>query len=383
MKKIFTIIIIGLLIVSCKKESRTDYLINGKAEGVYDGMRVYLKSMDDKGQKIIADSAVVFDKKFTMQGKVDAPEVHFLEVNGIAGNVIFMLENSEIFIEVNKQNITETTIEGSESNKSFVDFQDGMLKIREKGTEVMAAYRKVKLPEEAEKKDSITKELEKLGERLRGYPVAFIKENSDSYFSLSLVELESGESKTDIADLMESYNNLSPRLRESQKGIRIGEKLKKIYEEYLKIAHLEIGKIAPNFEAPTPNGEIVSLNELKGKVTIIDFWAAWCGPCRRENPNVVKVYEKFHNQGLEIIGVSLDGDRRQQDPKKAWLDAIEKDKLTWTHVSNLQYFNDPVAQMYNIASIPATFILDKDGKIAYKNLRGKELELKVQELLEQ
>ncbi len=116
-------------------------------------------------------------------------------------------------------------------------------------------------------------------------------------------------------------------------------------------------------------------------MTIIDFWAAWCGPCRRENPNVVRVYEKYHDQGLEIIGVSLDGQSRQKDPKKTWVEAIKKDKLTWTQVSNLKYFNDPVAQLYNINSIPATFILDKEGKIVYKNLRGRDLELKVQELL--
>ena len=155
------------------------------------------------------------------------------------------------------------------------------------------------------------------------------------------------------------------------------------YEAYQKIAHLEIGKVAPNFEAPKPDGSLISLNDIKGKVTVIDFWAAWCAPCRKENPNVVRVYNKYHDQGLEIISVSLDGDTRQNDPKKAWLDAIEKDQLDWTHVSNLNYFNDPVAQLYNITSIPATFILDKDGKIAYKNLRGKALALKVEELLNQ
>ena len=126
---------------------------------------------------------------------------------------------------------------------------------------------------------------------------------------------------------------------------------------------------------------MVSLNDVKGKVTIIDFWAAWCGPCRRENPNVVRIYNKYHDQGLEIIGVSLDGTRNQKDPKNAWLNAIKKDELTWTHVSNLQYFQDPVAQLYNINAIPATFILDEKGKIVAKNLRGRALELKVQELL--
>ena len=143
----------------------------------------------------------------------------------------------------------------------------------------------------------------------------------------------------------------------------------------------EIGQKAPSFSAPSTDGKMIALNDIMGKVTIVDFWAAWCGPCRRENPNVVQVYEKYHDKGLEIISVSLDGNRRQQDPKAAWLQAIEDDKLNWHHVSNLNYFNDPVAKAYNIKSIPATFILDEKGNILAKNLRGNNLENKIAELL--
>lgn len=129
------------------------------------------------------------------------------------------------------------------------------------------------------------------------------------------------------------------------------------------------------------NGNPLTLYDIKGKVTIIDFWAAWCGPCRRENPNVVKVYNQFHDKGLEIIGVSLDGTPRQGDAKAAWLKAVEDDKLTWHQVSNLQYFNGPVAKLYDINSIPATYIIDKEGTIIAKNLRGIALEQKIAELL--
>ena len=136
----------------------------------------------------------------------------------------------------------------------------------------------------------------------------------------------------------------------------------------------EIGQIAPTFSGPSPSGEMIALNDIKGKVTLIDFWASWCKPCRRENPNVVKVYNKYHDKGLEIIGVSLDGSRNQRDPKAAWVKAIQDDNLTWNHVSNLQYFNDPMAKAYNIRSIPATFLIDENGKILAKNLRGDALE---------
>ena len=117
---------------------------------------------------------------------------------------------------------------------------------------------------------------------------------------------------------------------------------------------------------------------MKGKATIIDFWAAWCGPCRRENPNVVKIYEQYHDKGLEIIGVSLDGAPNQKDPKKAWLDAIEKDGLVWPyHVSDLKYFQSAAAITYKINAIPFALLLDPEGRVIGKNLRGRALEAKL------
>ncbi|MFM9987920.1 peroxiredoxin family protein [Flavobacterium sp.] len=138
---------------------------------------------------------------------------------------------------------------------------------------------------------------------------------------------------------------------------------------------LSIGQSAPNFTAKNVDGKLVSLKESLGKITIIDFWASWCSPCRKENPNVVNLYNEFHAKGLNIIGVSLD------DKATAWKEAIAKDKLTWTQVSNLKSWQDPIAVTYNIQSIPATFLLDANGNIIAKDLRGVELKAKVAELL--
>jgi peroxiredoxin len=135
--------------------------------------------------------------------------------------------------------------------------------------------------------------------------------------------------------------------------------------------------MAPDFSAPNPQGTAVSLKESLGKVTIIDFWASWCGPCRKENPNVVALYDEFHSKGLNIIGVSLD----KPEAKEAWIQAIATDKLTWPQVSNLMFWEDPVAKMYGVQAIPATFILDSSGKIVARDLRGAALKAKVQELL--
>jgi thiol-disulfide isomerase/thioredoxin len=120
---------------------------------------------------------------------------------------------------------------------------------------------------------------------------------------------------------------------------------------------------------------MTSLKQSLGKITIIDFWASWCGPCRAENPNVLKLYNEFHSKGLNIIGVSLDKEATK------WKEAIAKDKLPWIHVSNLKFWEDPIAQLYNIKSIPATYILDSKGKIIAKDLRGEELNTKITVLL--
>ena len=120
---------------------------------------------------------------------------------------------------------------------------------------------------------------------------------------------------------------------------------------------------------------MVSLKESLGKVTIVDFWASWCGPCRQENPNVVAIYNDLHAKGLNIIGVSLDKDASK------WKEAIAKDKLTWTHVSNLKFWDEPIAKLYHVEAIPATFILDAAGNVVAKDLRGDALRAKIVELL--
>jgi peroxiredoxin len=153
------------------------------------------------------------------------------------------------------------------------------------------------------------------------------------------------------------------------------ELLKGRMGEIIKEKYTAIGSPAPEITLPAPSGTDFSLSSLRGKVVLIDFWASWCGPCRRENPNVVRLYKTYKDYGFDILGVSLDNNR------DLWLKAIEADGLIWHHVSDLKYWQSAGAQLYGVSSIPYTVLVDRDGKIVAKNLRGEELEEKVKEIL--
>ncbi|WP_246293633.1 MULTISPECIES: TlpA disulfide reductase family protein [Winogradskyella] len=376
MKRLVTIAIISLLFLSCKTEpKRTDFIINGTAKNIYNGVRTYLKVKQQNGRTRVIDTAIVVNEKFTFTGKVLNPTLHLITVNSVKGELDFMLENNQIDITINKSDITQSTVVGSKSNADYKTYNDNLQELNKEAEALKMQLRN------RTTRDSISKLYTIVQNKQKEAPLNFIDKNRSSYYSLVLIKQKNSKDNTNIEDYIEAFNKLDADIQNSPEGVAIKINLDKALADYLKTAQIEIGKVAPNFEAPNLDGKMVSLNDVKGKVTIIDFWAAWCGPCRRENPNVVRIYNKYHDQGLEIIGVSLDGTRNQKDPKNAWLNAIKTDKLTWTHVSNLQYFKDPIVELYNVTAIPATFILDKDGKIAAKNLRGRALELKVQELL--
>jgi peroxiredoxin len=174
-------------------------------------------------------------------------------------------------------------------------------------------------------------------------------------------------------EMKKKFVVLDPEVKKTKEG----KELEEFITKAKAVVNTEVGSIAPDFTAATPDGKTLSLKQSMGKVTIIDFWASWCKPCRMENPNVVAIYNELHDKGLNIIGVSLD----KTGEADKWKKAIADDKLTWNHVSNLKFWDEPIAAQYGVKSIPATFILDASGKIVAKDLRGDELKAKVKELL--
>jgi peroxiredoxin len=197
---------------------------------------------------------------------------------------------------------------------------------------------------------------------------SFMKANPSSFLSLAILK-SMANTGGNIAELETSFNALSPVLRATKSG-------KEFAQAIAKMKATEIGSVAPDFTMNDPEGKPVKLSSFRGKYLLLDFWASWCGPCRRENPNVVAAFNRFKDKNFTILGVSLDN----ENGKDAWLAAIKKDGLIWNHVSDLKYWNNAAAQLYQVHSIPQNFLLDPAGKIIAKNLRGEDLDKKLNEI---
>ncbi|MES2265359.1 MAG: TlpA disulfide reductase family protein [Bacteroidota bacterium] len=198
---------------------------------------------------------------------------------------------------------------------------------------------------------------------------SFITTHPTSYISLLALSSVAGPTP-DVTEVEPLYNLLSADLKNSEGGKQL-----KLSIESLKIT--AIGALAPDFSQNDVNGNPVRLSAFRGKYVLLDFWASWCGPCRQENPNVVKMYNKYKGKNFTVLGVSLD----KADGKSAWLAAIKNDGLTWTQVSDLKFWNNLAASLYGVQSIPQNFLINPEGKIVAKNLRGDDLDKKLEQLL--
>ena len=190
--------------------------------------------------------------------------------------------------------------------------------------------------------------------------------------SLGLIHVLQNAGILDPDKYMTLYINAAEKFKKEWPGIQYGADFVSFVE---KLKATAIGQPAPEISLPDPNGKILTLSSFKGKYVLVDFWAKWCGPCRRENPNVVKAYNKFKGKAFDILGVSLD--RNKAD----WLQGIQEDGLVWNHVSDLKYFESQAARDYNINGIPFSILVDPNGIIIAKNLRGTELHKKLEEVL--
>jgi thiol-disulfide isomerase/thioredoxin len=380
MKTQIIFIISIVLLFSCKpstSNSDVEYEVIVKADGVYDGLRAYLLKTENGRNKTATDTAIVFNGAFRFKGNIKGAEMRTLTIDGVRGQTSFFIEPGLINVKIYKDSIHTSKVEGTYNNSVFNDYKN-------KYQEKIEAVEAIKTEFLNSKQDvEVLKKLQTTGDSLRSqlknFGYEFIETNNNSDFSLYILDGLTSQKGFDLELADSAFKTIETSIKtKNESNQLISNRIKQKIESSPNKGKIKIGMQAPDFSAPNPEGKQVTLSDIKGKVTIVDFWASWCKPCRIENPNLVKLYDKYHSKGLEIISVSLE----RGNQKGFWIEAIKKDQLRWYNVSNLKFWQDPIAQTYSVNSIPATFILDENGVLIAERLRGAELEAKIKNLLE-
>ena len=363
MKKLFVALsAAGLLMSACTPKEQ--YKVTGKIEGKTEG-QVYLAKVQDK-KLVNIDTTTIAEGTFVFEGKVDAPDRYFIQFEGEKGNIQFFIENSPINVTGDITKLNEAEVTGSSNHDVLVAFNEIQKPFVERSKTLYQEYQQAMQEKKKEVADSVEGVYMKMEEEKGKKNEEFVKANSTKEATAFLaIRMLNGK---EVDEMEAIYNGFAENVKNSTYGKMIKEKM----DVLKKVA---IGQPAPDFTLNTPEDQPLSLSSFKGKVVVIDFWASWCGPCRRENPHMVELYNEVHDKGVEFLGVSLDKD------KAAWLKAIEADGLTWNHVSDLKYWNSEAAKMYGINGIPATVVIDREGKIVAKRVFGEELKAAIEKVL--
>lgn len=363
MRNLLIIVLAFAGLFSCAKPE--GFVIKGQIKGKESGDIKLMKYAD--GKWITEDSAKIEKGRFELKGKTELPELRLISMGPQAIVAQFFAENGSITVNAYADSLNKTEVKGSKSNDEFSILTKELMNISKETQGLQQKYSEAMQSgnEEGMKKAQI--DYEAMMGNQKVYAKNFIREHPKSSVS-PLVALMQFAQQMTAHDIDTLVAFLDPSVRAS---VYVAE-LKKIAE---KMRITDVGTLAPDFTLNTPEGTPFTLSSLRGKIVMIDFWASWCKPCRQENPNVVALYNKYKDKGFDILGVSLDRE------KESWLKAIADDQLTWHHVSDLKFWQNEAAVQYGIQSIPCTLLLDKEGKIIAKNLRGEELVKKLSELL--
>jgi len=348
--------ILLLTIVSC---NRQEYIIEGHLTNA-ENLKVYLT--DRPGGKppgfkdYIFDSTIVQNGIFYFKGKVDNPDLRSILVEGRKGWRSFIIENKHIILDGNADTLYKVRISGSPENILAKEYRTLINEYNEKNLELLKKRNQAYKLGDTILVQKITSEIKSYSKLRDSATIGFITEHPSSFVSLLNFPV-----KTDATDTKELFELLDESLRNHPRA-------KRRYNEIYGIqAGPSLGEFVNNFGLPDTTGNIIYISSFKNNYLLVDFWASWCGPCRKENPNLINVYSKYSKSGFEILGISLD------IKKDLWINAINKDGLLWQQVSDLEGWKSPISKSFGITAIPMNFILDKKGMVIARNLRGKEL----------
>lgn len=365
MKKLnILILMISLFLPGLVLGEGKPFSITGKMAGQWEG-RVYLVSQNEEHLDTLRKGNVA-GGKFRIEGRINSSYVAVLAFAPQDKKGFFLLEPGFDY-EVQEGKDGQLRIEGGRSQE-YLNHYLGIAGKAKKKTEPLsvkmkAASREMHMKTVAELK----KEIDGISAAAREEMEQYVSENRNTLFAAFV--LINGVEQMKLDALEQCYERLTGQERLLAPGQRVAYRI-------AGLKNTEVKAIAPDFILLTPEGEEVSLYEVKGKLKIIDFWASWCGPCRLENPTMVQLYQDFKERGLAIVSVSLDTD------KKKWVEAIRKDGMPWIHVSSLEGWNSKVVKTYGVDAVPAIFVLDGNNRILAKQLRGTELREFVSQHLE-
>ncbi|WP_432710435.1 redoxin domain-containing protein [Pedobacter sp.] len=355
------------------------YTLKGKVGALNAPAKIYLQYRTEKS--VIIDSAELKNGAFEFKGQVAGPANAQLvlkhpvapvqpERRAAMDGMSFFLENKTMTITA-PDSIKNATIKGSPLNDDNAKLKAMLKPVTDKmeilRQEVYSKTEEQKL--DTAFRNSIEQRYEALEKEIEPISKKFIEANRNSFVALVAFRSSLGYDFDPMAAEPE-FNKFSDALKQTSLG-------KSIADAINGAKKTAVGSMATNFTQNDQNGKPVSLSDFKGKYVLVDFWASWCGPCRRENPNVVTAFNNYKDKNFTVLGVSLD----RPDGKESWLKAIEQDGLAWTQVSDLKYFDNEVAKLYGIQAIPSNILVDPTGKIVAKNVREEGLQAVLEELL--